>query len=297
MIPGTFGGRSRIATPSPVIVLPKSAQSTLSTGVVPTSAPPTPVLLCACFDETRHILWAASSTNLHHYIPAIDFWIDDGPIAGITAGPQAMWADDGLVVIVSNNLSPAETVRYDLDSATWTTGLAPMPTPAFSTAHTTVGGASNPYLYVCCGQIAGFSLTDDLQRYDPIGDSWTVLAPTTPDNVTNEHLIPVGDYLYQLSAAQLKYRISTDTWSSIGGATDGFFSGIPAVAIDADSIIRARLDGGGGYTPYTISTDTYGGSVLPWPSGAGSGWPAWMLFGDGLVYAMWAGGEFVAFAP
>jgi hypothetical protein len=110
------------------------------------------------------------------YDTATDSWtsLPDMPRArdhvAVAAMDGAIYAMGGRVADPA--LTVAATDRYDLATGTWTTGLAPMPTPRAGAAVASLGGE-----LIVIGGSHDFVSLRTVEAYDVADDSWRALAP------------------------------------------------------------------------------------------------------------------------
>src|SRR5712691_4872400 len=119
-----------------------------------------------------------------------------------------------------------QTRLYNINTDSWSTG-APAPLPARAEAaygETTHGG----FLYVIGGGNSGVALPN-LERYDPVLNAWTTLAPM-PTARAGAAAAVIDDGIFVIGGRQStsgpcsggpylqtveKYDIDTDTWSAV----------------------------------------------------------------------------------
>lgn len=255
---------------------------------------------CAVYDATRNLIWAVNypgTSVLWSLDLGTEGWTDHGAVGFLNPSMRgvALWADDGEVVVVAHlgfTTVTSETVRYSMDTATWTTGLATIPTAVVSACVSNHGGASHPYLWVVGGQATGPVTVRKTQRYDVAGDSWAVLADVnTPGPIQTGTVIERGDgFLYlvdEINNHFRKYNISGDSWATLTGPASG---GGGAAQVAADSILIAHDDAS--LNAYTPSTDTDGGGSWPTPPTPPSGYEVRAMVWTGTnLWVFWALGS------
>ncbi len=151
--------------------------------------------------------------------------VSPSPMEGMTVGGV------GQIIVAAYGFSPApgntnQTLLYNINTDSWSTG-APAPLPARAEAaygETTHGG----FLYVIGGGNSGVALSD-LQRYDPVLNAWTTLAPM-PTARAGAAAAVIDDGIFVIGGRQStsgpcsggpylqtveKYDIDTDTWSAV----------------------------------------------------------------------------------
>ena len=119
-----------------------------------------------------------------------------------------------------------QTRLYNINTDSWSTGaLAPMPARAeAASGETTHGG----FLYVIGGGNSGVALPN-LERYDPVLDAWTTLAPMNAARAGAAAAV-IDDGIFVIGGRQStngpcsggpylqtveKYDIDTNTWSPV----------------------------------------------------------------------------------
>ena len=151
--------------------------------------------------------------------------VSPSPMEGMTVGGV------GQIIVAAYGFSPVpgntnQTLLYNINTDSWSTG-APAPLPARAEAaygETTHGG----FLYVIGGGNSGVALSD-LQRYDPVLNAWTTLAPM-PTARAGAAAAVIDDGIFVIGGRQStsgpcsggpylqtveKYDIDTDTWSAV----------------------------------------------------------------------------------
>ena len=157
-------------------------------------------------------------------------WTALAPVPSATEGMTV--GGVGQVIVAAYGFSSPlaantnQTRLYNISSNTWSAGAA-APLPARSDAaygETTHGG----FLYVIGGGNSGTALSD-VERYDPVLDSWTTLAPM-PTARAGAVAAVIDDGIFVIGGRQStsgpcsggpyvgnveRYDIDTNTWSTV----------------------------------------------------------------------------------
>src|SRR5712692_9426928 len=166
-----------------------------------------------------------------------------------------------------------QTRLYNINTDSWSTGApAPLPTRAEAAyGETTHGG----FLYVIGGGNSGVALSD-LQRYDPVLNAWTTLAPM-PTARAGAAAAVIDDGIFVIGGRQStggpcsggpylqtveKYDIDTDTWSPAAQ--------LPTPRSDLAAVARGGkifVFGGCSSTGVTNEVDMYDPQTNTWTTG------------------------------
>ena len=116
--------------------------------------------------------------NVWVYDPASDAWTDGAPMEAASArGSSAVGVIAGKIYLAGGYRNgDAVTILsvYDPAADAWAHDLAPLPAPRDHAAGAAVGGT----LYVMGGRDHAISaITDRVDAYDPVSNSWTGQAP------------------------------------------------------------------------------------------------------------------------
>ena len=164
--------------------------------------------------------------TMYRYTPATDSW------ETLTAGPRtrwghasSVWADRIYVFGGATTLNGPpyrnQIDYYNITSPGWNTAAATM--PANMTYQGMCSVTSGTHIYVM--------VNTTLQRYDPAGDSWTVLTGTSTHGAWGNCAV-VGGFLYWLAGAGAqtlvsRYSITAGTWTASYDTTPyGQFGGL-----------------------------------------------------------------------
>ena len=194
------------------------------------------------------------------------------PTEGMTVGGV------GKVIVTAYGASSAGdtnlTRLYDITTDSWSLG-SPAPLPARSEAaygDTTHAG----FLYVIGGGNSGGVLSD-LQRYDPVTDTWTTLAsmPTARAGavaaVVDSNIFVIGGRLSAAGpcnggpylATVEKYDIDTNTWSTVAS--------LPSPRSDLAAVTHGGkvfvFGGCTGTAAVTTEVDMYNPETNTWTTG------------------------------
>ncbi len=157
------------------------------------------------------------------------------PLANVSPSATEGMAVGGIgqVIVGAYGFSPSpvpgntnQTRLYNINTDSWSTGaLAPMPARAeAASGETTHGG----FLYVIGGGNSGVALPN-LERYDPVLDAWTTLAPMNAARAGAAAAV-IDDGIFVIGGRQStngpcsggpylqtveKYDIDTNTWSPV----------------------------------------------------------------------------------
>ena len=194
------------------------------------------------------------------------------PTEGMTVGGV------GQVIVGAYGLSSGSNTNltrlYNINSDSWSTG-APAPLPARADAasgDTTHGG----FLYVIGGGNSGVALSD-LQRYDPVLDVWTTLAPMTVARAGAAAAV-IDDGIFVIGGRQStsgpcsggpylttveKYDVDTNTWTAVAPLLNGR-SDLAAVAHGG----KIYVFGGCNATGVTNEVDIYDPQTDTWTTGS-----------------------------
>lgn len=132
--------------------------------------------------QTGDIGQALIQDTAEVYDPASGEW---SPIAPIPTGrtlPGAALASDGRIYVVGGAVNGGYSTAieaYDPGADTWTSGLAPMPTPRYEVAAVAAGQGAQERVYALGGfnnGVAGGSFAT-VEAYDPATDTWSTVAP------------------------------------------------------------------------------------------------------------------------
>src|SRR5713101_7560380 len=201
--------------------------------------------------------------------------VSPSPMEGMTVGGV------GQIIVAAYGFSPVpgntnQTLLYNINTDSWSTG-APAPLPARAEAaygETTHGG----FLYVIGGGNSGVALSD-LQRYDPVLNAWTTLAPM-PTARAGAAAAVIDDGIFVIGGRQStsgpcsggpylqtveKYDIDTDTWCFVAPLLTPR-SDLAAVAHGG----KIFVFGGCSDTGVTKEVDMYDPQTNTWTTGLAS---------------------------
>ncbi len=173
-----------------------------------------------------------------------------------------------------------QTRLYNISRDSWSTG-SPAPLPARAEAaygDTTHGG----FLYVIGGDNSA-GLLSDLQRYDPVTDTWTTLTSMpTPRAGAAAAVIDDGIFVIggrqstggpcsggPYSGAVEKYDIDTDTWSTVAPLPNPR-SDLAAVAHGGKIYVFGGCTGTASAPSVTNEVDMYDPQTNTWTTGLAS---------------------------
>ena len=160
------------------------------------------------------------------------------------------------------------TVNPAVATATWTAKASTL-----LARDNAAGATDGRYVYVIGGS-DGFHDQTDLQRYDPLTDSWTVLAPLPAGRYSGDGAVVINGKLYVPGgwttspplpwSTLFIYDIGSNSWSS--GASMPSLSGCGnSVALNGKLYVMTPCNGYSGYTAYLFAYDpgTNAWTVLP----------------------------------
>ncbi len=167
-----------------------------------------------------------------------------------------------------------QTRLYNISSDSWSAG-ATAPQPARSDAaygETTHGG----FLYVIGGENSGTVLSD-MERYDPVLDSWTTLAPMPTARagavaaVIDDGIFVIGGRLSTSGPCSggpyigtvEKYDVDTDTWSTVAPLPSPR-SDLTAVAHGGKVFVFGGCTGAASSPSVTNEVDVYDPQTDTW---------------------------------
>jgi N-acetylneuraminic acid mutarotase len=198
------------------------------------------------------------------------------PTEGMTVGGV------GQVIVGAYGLSSGSNTNltrlYNINTDSWSTG-APAPLPARADAaygDTTHGG----FLYVIGGGNSGVVLSD-LQRYDPVLDVWTTLAPMNTARAGAAAAV-IDDGIFVIGGRQStsgpcsggpylttveKYDVDTNTWTAVASLLNGR-SDLAAVAHGGKIYVFGGCTGTASAPSVSNEVDIYDPQTDTWTTGS-----------------------------
>jgi N-acetylneuraminic acid mutarotase len=206
--------------------------------------------------------------------------VSPSPTEGMTVGGV------GQVVVGAYGFSSTlgaytnQTRLYNISANLWSTGTAgPLPTRAEAAyGDTTHGG----FLYVIGGENSAGVLSD-LQRYDPVTDTWVTLT-SMPTARAGAAAAVIDDGIFVIGGRQStsgpcsggpymgtveKYDVDTDTWSTVAPLPNPR-SDLPAVAHGGKIFVFGGCTGTASAPSVTNEVDMYDPQTNTWTTGLAS---------------------------